>query len=75
MPLNRSKGLEWDVAIVGSPDIRSANVDPVVRVLLPHTRRHYVAFSRARRLLVLSAYESPRRGSIPFGARQGAGRS
>ena len=75
--IHRSKGLEWDVAIVGSLDIRSANVDPVGRALLPHTRRggrepgehiagfdhmrqHYVGFSRARRLLVLSAYETPR---------------
>lgn len=75
--IHRSKGLEWDVAVVGSLDIRSANVDPVGRVLLPHTRRrvlepseriagfdqmrqHYVGFSRARRLLVLSSYESPR---------------
>ncbi len=75
--IHRSKGLEWDVAIVGSLDIRSANVDPVGRALLPHTgrggrepgeriagfdhmRQHYVAFSRARRLLVLSAYETPR---------------
>ena len=75
--MHRSKGLEWDVAVVGSLDIRSANVDPVGRVLLPHTgrrgrepseriagfdhmRQHYVGFSRARRLLVLSAFESPR---------------
>ena len=75
--IHRSKGLEWDVAIVGSLDIRNANVDPVGRVLLPHARQrglepseriagfdhmrqHYVAFSRARRLLALSAYELPR---------------
>lgn len=75
--IHQSKGLEWDVVIVGSLDFRNRHVDPVGRVLLPHAesaafepsnrialydhmRQHYVAFSRARRLLVLTANHEPK---------------
>ena len=70
--IHRSKGLEWDVVVVGSLDFHNREVDPVGRALLPHARQrtreptnriaafdhmrqHYVAFSRARRLLALTA--------------------
>ena len=75
--IHRSKGLEWDVVVVGSLAFHNRDVDPVGRVLLPHAnrrvleprdriatfdhmRQHYVAFSRARHLLALTAGELPR---------------
>ena len=75
--IHQAKGLEWDVVIVGSLDFRNRDVDPLGRVLLPHTarpgfepesrinlfdhmRQHYVAVSRARHLLVLTASNQPK---------------
>ncbi len=75
--IHQSKGLEWDVVVVGSLDFHNRTVDPVGRVLLPHgersafepanrvalydhMRQHYVAFSRARRLLILTANDEPK---------------
>ena len=37
--IHRSKGLEWDVVVVGSLAFHNRDVDPVGRVLLPHAGR------------------------------------
>ena len=73
--IHQAKGLEWEVVIVGSLDGPDMETDRIGRALAGHgvysgepehligefdrARQHYVAFTRARHLLVLTAGSEP----------------
>ena len=73
--IHQAKGREWDVVIVGSLDGPDMETDRIGRALAGHgvysgepehligefdrARQHYVAFTRARHLLVLTAAGDP----------------
>ena len=73
--IHQAKGREWDVVIVGSLDFVNLGTDRIGRNLadcgiysgepegligdFDRARQHYVAFTRARRLLVLTATGEP----------------
>ena len=73
--IHQAKGREWDLVIVGSLDVVNLGTDRIGRNLADcgihsgepegligdydRARQHYVAFTRARRLLVLTAAGEP----------------
>ena len=89
--VHQAKGLEWDVVIAGSLSGPDLDADRIGRTLSDHgvysgepeafiadydrARQHYVAFTRARNLLVLTAASEPhaRFGPIWSGAARWPG--